>query len=113
MSEFGPQNAVYGIWECPDLFEMKANDGKNKWFLGINLGRHSVAGGSGGQYMIGEFDGTKFVADERSVVKEEKYIPPANFFAATNRPDKVSQGITKNTTSLLNEDFFILSKNKK
>ena len=113
MSEFGPQNAVQGIWECPDLFEMKANDGKNKWFLGINLGRHSVAGGSGGQYIIGEFDGTKFVADERSVVKEEKYIPPADFFAATNRPDKVSQGITKNTTSLLNEDFFILSKNKK
>ena len=113
MSEFGPQNAVQGIWECPDLFEMKANDGKNKWFLGINLGRHSVAGGSGGQYIIGEFDGTKFVADERSVVKKEKYIPPAEFFVATNRSDKVSQGITKNTTSLLNEDFFILSKNKK
>jgi sucrose-6-phosphate hydrolase SacC (GH32 family) len=40
MSEFGPANAVGGVWECPDLFELPAranHSSKKKWVLTINL----------------------------------------------------------------------------
>ena len=65
MSEFGPANAVGGVWECPDLFEL-AVDGdkdKKKWVLVINLNPGAVAGGSGAQYFTGSFDGKTFRAD--------------------------------------------------
>ena len=51
----GPAGAVGGIWECPDLFQL---DGK--WVLVVNLNPGGVAGGSGGQYFVGEFDGREF-----------------------------------------------------
>jgi len=82
LSDFGPANAVGGVWECPDLFELPVNGGfgheqsmqfgdgdqwkkpgKNKWVLVVNLNPGSVAGGSGAQYFIGEFDGKQFTAD--------------------------------------------------
>lgn len=62
MSEFGPTGAVNGIWECPDLFTL-THKGITKWVLGISLGDGSVAGGSGMQYFIGNFDGKTFTAD--------------------------------------------------
>ena len=32
LSTFGPANAVGGVWECPDLIEMKVeNTGETKW----------------------------------------------------------------------------------
>jgi sucrose-6-phosphate hydrolase SacC (GH32 family) len=64
LSEFGPTGAVKGIWECPDLFEVpvEGSDAK-RWVLNINLGDHSVAGGSGAQYFTGTFDGKTFEAD--------------------------------------------------
>jgi beta-fructofuranosidase/levanase/fructan beta-fructosidase len=111
LSEFGPQNAVDGIWECPDLFEMKANDGKNKWVLGINLGRHSVAGGSGGQYLVGTFNGKEFIADESSISEIEKYTPPSTFIASTKNSS--NEKLSQETASLLNSDFFILDDDKK
>lgn len=64
LSDFGPAGSVKGIWECPDLFEAPI-DGTNqkRWMLSINLGDHSVAGGSGAQYFTGGFDGKVFTAD--------------------------------------------------
>ena len=75
MSEFGPANAVGGAWECPDLFPLKVDDerdergergehGKRKWVMSINLNPGAPAGGSGAQYFVGQFDGTRFVADD-------------------------------------------------
>jgi len=65
MSEFGPGNAVGGVWECPDLFELPVDGdaSRSNWVLVISLNPGGPAGGSGTQYFIGKFDGTRFVAD--------------------------------------------------
>ncbi|HSK39764.1 MAG TPA: glycoside hydrolase family 32 protein [Arenibaculum sp.] len=65
LSDFGPAAAVGGIWECPDLFELPV-DGDQKttrWVLIVSLNPGAVAGGSGMQYFVGHFDGTRFVAE--------------------------------------------------
>ncbi|NYI99672.1 levanase [Nocardioides thalensis] len=75
LSEFGNANATGGIWECPDLFPLPVDgDPDNeKWVLVVNLNPGAVAGGSGGQYFVGEFDGTTFTS-ESTVGRAE---PPA------------------------------------
>ncbi|GEP48949.1 glycosyl hydrolase family 32 [Microbacterium saccharophilum] len=62
LSDFGPANSTGGIWECPDLFELPVDGdlGNSKWVMVVNLNPGSVAGGSGGQYFVGEFDGVTF-----------------------------------------------------
>ena len=67
-SEFGPAGAVGGVWECPDLMELKVRDANgnrvgSRWVLSINLNPGGVAGGSGNQYFVGEFDGRRFIED--------------------------------------------------
>ncbi|WP_338679588.1 GH32 C-terminal domain-containing protein [Janthinobacterium sp. TB1-E2] len=73
MSAFGPANAVGGIWECPDLFELPVDGdaSKRKWVMNININPGSVAGGSGAHYFVGKFDGTRFVADANSVIDKK------------------------------------------
>lgn len=65
LSDFGPEAAVGGVWECPDLFElpMDGDSKKTRWVLIVNLNPGSLAGGSGTQYFVGEFDGTRFTAE--------------------------------------------------
>lgn len=64
LSQFGPAGATGGVWECPDLFELPVEGTTEKrWVLVVNMNPGSVAGGSGGQYFIGQFDGTKFVIE--------------------------------------------------
>jgi sucrose-6-phosphate hydrolase SacC (GH32 family) len=79
MSEFGPANAVGGVLECPDLFELPVDGDrkKSKWVLVINLNPGSVAGGSGAQYFTGSFDGKTFVSD--SII--DKTPPTGSTFA--------------------------------
>ena len=70
LSDFGPANADAGDWECPDLFPL-AVDGdpaNTKWVLIVNVNPGAVAGGSGGQYFVGQFDGARFVPDAGSLV---------------------------------------------
>ena len=68
LSEFGPAGATGGVWECPDLFELPLPGTNDKrWVLVVNMNPGSVAGGSGGQYFIGRFDGAQFVADRDSL----------------------------------------------
>lgn len=71
--EFGAEGQAShaGVWECPDLYQMTV-DGHNdkKWVLSINLGASSSpdsppAGGSGMMYVVGDFDGSKFIADPK------------------------------------------------
>ncbi|GAA4118031.1 hypothetical protein GCM10022415_16500 [Knoellia locipacati] len=65
LSEFGPRNATGGVWECPDLFPL-AVDGdptKVRWVMLVSLNPGGIAGGSGTQYFVGDFDGTTFIAD--------------------------------------------------
>ena len=83
LSDFGPANAVGGVWECPDLFELPVDGGLHewqsvrsenenewkkprdkKWVLVVNVNPGAVAGGSGAQYFVGNFDGKQFTADD-------------------------------------------------
>ena len=63
-STFGPAHAAAGVWECPDLFELPvAGEDTAKWVLLVNLNPGGVAGGSGCQYFVGDFDGFTFTPD--------------------------------------------------
>lgn len=63
LSDFGPEGATGGQWECPELFEL--ND---RWVLKVGLNPGSLQGGSGEQYFIGRFDGRRFVNDNQSSI---------------------------------------------
>ncbi|HLR32553.1 MAG TPA: glycoside hydrolase family 32 protein [Fodinibius sp.] len=67
-SEFGPAGGTDGIWECPDLFKLPVDGsgGESKWVLQVDLNPGSVAGGSGGQYFVGEFDGHTFTQSPKT-----------------------------------------------
>jgi fructan beta-fructosidase len=62
LSDFGPQGATAGVWECPDLYRLpvQGHPGEMRWVLKVGLNPARVPGGSGEQYFIGEFDGTRF-----------------------------------------------------
>ncbi|MEV0976397.1 GH32 C-terminal domain-containing protein [Streptomyces sp. NPDC049915] len=74
LSEFGPAGATGGVWECPDLFPLAVDGDENniKWVLVVNINPGGIAGGSAAQYFIGDFDGTKFTAEDKGT-----YTPPA------------------------------------
>ena len=69
LSDFGPANADAGEWECPDLFPLAVDGDPDtiKWVLIVNINPGAVAGGSGGQYFIGHFDGARFLPDAGSL----------------------------------------------
>ncbi len=61
-SDFGPSGTTQGIWECPDLFPLSTSKGE-RWVMLVNLNPGGPAGGSGGQYFVGRFDGSTFVEE--------------------------------------------------
>jgi levanase len=65
LSDFGPANAVGGIWECPELFPIAVDGDPNniKWVMVVSINPGSVSGGSGGQYFVGDFDGVTFTSE--------------------------------------------------
>lgn len=65
LSDFGPAGATGGVWECPDLLEVpiEHEPGRTRWVLDVDINPGGVAGGSGGQYFVGTFDGTRFTSD--------------------------------------------------
>jgi fructan beta-fructosidase len=67
LSEFGPAGAWHDpiIWECPDLFplEVGGEPSATKWVLIVNVNPGGPAGGSGTQYFVGDFDGTRFTPE--------------------------------------------------
>ncbi|CEL11661.1 Putative Glycosyl hydrolase family protein [Aspergillus calidoustus] len=73
-SEFGPVNAVGGVWECPSIFPLSLDGGDDlKWILmlGLNPGGPPGTVGSGSQYIVGNFNGTTFTADPESIYTPE------------------------------------------
>lgn len=98
LSDFGPAAAVGGIWECPDLFELPV-DGDPKttrWVLIVSVNPGAVAGGSGMQYFVGHFDGTRFVAESPAPGPTNAGMPAdqvlwadygADFYAAVSFSD--------------------------
>jgi len=66
LSDFGPQGATGGVWECPDLFELPvAGTTERRWVLVVNINPGGIAGGSGGQYFVGQFDGKAFTNENK------------------------------------------------
>jgi fructan beta-fructosidase len=68
LSDFGPAGSTSGVWEMPDLFPLPVdgNPHKTKWVMSVSVGNTGV------QYFVGQFDGTRFVADGPAT-----YTPPA------------------------------------
>ncbi|WP_222981758.1 glycoside hydrolase family 32 protein [Flagellimonas meishanensis] len=71
-SSFGKnQGAHGGVWECPDLFPLFVEgEEEPKWVLLISINPGAPNGGSGTQYFVGEFDGNRFISDQ----KEPKWL---------------------------------------
>ena len=65
LSDFGPAGATGGVWECPDLFPLPVDGDPAdiRWVLDVDINPGAIAGGSGGQYFVGTFDGRTFVND--------------------------------------------------
>lgn len=66
VSTFGPAgSAANNIWEVPELFELPVDGdaAKKRWVLVISVNHGALWGGSGVQYFIGDFDGSRFTAD--------------------------------------------------
>ncbi|MFF4379904.1 GH32 C-terminal domain-containing protein [Kitasatospora sp. NPDC001547] len=74
LSEFGPAGATGGAWECPDFFPLAVDGDPQhvKWVMVVNLNPGGIAGGSGAQYFVGDFDGTTFTPDD-----DGSYTPPS------------------------------------
>jgi fructan beta-fructosidase len=67
-SDFNPDWAAYGgVWECPDLFPLKTDDGTVKWILFVSINPGGPQGGSATQYFIGDFDGKTFITESLEV----------------------------------------------
>ncbi|MGB0839054.1 MAG: glycoside hydrolase family 32 protein [Chitinophagales bacterium] len=67
-SEFGTGKANGshgGLWESPDLFELKVegNENESRWIMLVSIGNGAPNGGSGTQYFVGDFDGETFTLD--------------------------------------------------
>ncbi|WP_341487790.1 glycoside hydrolase family 32 protein [Pararhizobium sp. A13] len=48
-------------WECPDLVRLATPDGETAWVLIVGIGGYGFAAGSGTQYFVGDFDGSRFI----------------------------------------------------
>lgn len=85
LSDFGPAGATDGIWECPDFFKLPVDgDSENqKWVLHVDMNPGSIAGGSGSQYFVGEWDGTTFIPDETFMETAPHWVDyGTDFYAA-------------------------------
>ncbi|KAL4884638.1 glycosyl hydrolase [Aspergillus karnatakaensis] len=75
-SEFGPYNAVGGVWECPSFFPLPVDGDESnvKWvaIIGLNPGGPPGTVGSGNQYILGQFNGTHFIPDRDSIHEDGK-----------------------------------------
>ena len=73
-SSFGSEYGNHGgVWECPDLFEIKDETSNiKKWVLICNINPGGPFGGSATQYFVGQFDGHKFTCE--SMPKVTKWM---------------------------------------
>jgi sucrose-6-phosphate hydrolase SacC (GH32 family) len=71
-SDFGQNQGDHrGVWECPDLFSMKDQNGVEKWVMIVSIGGGESSGPNGGsstQYFIGDFNGNEFVSNQTEVL---------------------------------------------
>jgi fructan beta-fructosidase len=91
LSDFGPAGATGGVWECPDLFPLPVDgDPQNvRWVLDVDINPGGPAGGSGAQYFIGTFDGTRFVNENPAA--ETRWVDYGKDFYATQSYEHIPQ----------------------
>lgn len=61
VSEFVEPNL--GMLECPDLFKMRADDGTEKWVLGLSANGYLTGAPNTYAYWTGSFNGTSFTPE--------------------------------------------------
>ncbi len=85
--------ATCGVWETPDLFELKIDDSaETRWVLSVGISDCAPATGSGQQYFVGEFDGQTFTNDNhKDLVLWADY--GADFYAAQSWSDLANRRI--------------------
>ena len=68
LSEFGIGKGAHGgVWECPDLIEIKGSEGESKWVLLVSINPGGPQKGSATQYFIGNFENGKFTPDDELI----------------------------------------------
>ncbi|QDV24371.1 glycoside hydrolase family 32 protein [Aureliella helgolandensis] len=80
LSRFGPAGVVSkSNWECPDLFELPVENGSEEtlWVLEADMGSGAIAGGSGGEYFVGKYDGVRF-----SPIQDSQWVDHGRDFYA-------------------------------
>lgn len=61
---FSAPSNTEGVWECPDLFQLEAEDtGESRWVLLISRNSRSADVGSLQEYFVGDFDGRSFTPE--------------------------------------------------
>jgi fructan beta-fructosidase len=83
LSDSIPADPVPGVLEVPDLFQLPVTNepGATRWVLKFDTNPGGRYGGSGAYYMIGGFDGTRFVPDDTTL----RWVDyGADFYAATS-----------------------------
>lgn len=66
---------IEGFHECPDLFALRAPDGREKW----------IVNGANGDYLVGDFDGQRFTPDGSMLSRFSGHLYAAQSFS--NTPD--------------------------
>lgn len=97
-SSFGPEGAVDGVWECPDIVSVpiEGTTGSASVLL-LSVQDGAPAGGSGMQYFVGRLTGSTFTSTQ-----ESRWVDlGADFYAAisyadTPGPKPVVQGWMSN-----------------
>ncbi|WP_317195499.1 GH32 C-terminal domain-containing protein [Rufibacter psychrotolerans] len=83
-SSFGQTVGAHGgVWECPDLFRLTvAGQAEPVWVLMVSINPGSPSGGSGTQYFLGNFDGSRFTLTEefRELLNQETPLPEGVLF---------------------------------
>ena len=83
-SSFGPEGAVDGVWECPDIVSVpvEGTTGSASVLL-LSVQDGAPAGGSGMQYVVGELAGATFTSTQKSRWVDHG----ADFYAAISYAD--------------------------
>lgn len=95
LSDFSGVGAQGGLWEVPELLEMEVSGGAGngnrlkKWVMLLSINPGGIAGGSGMQYFVGDFDGKTFTAGNAaapgSPLEDSQWLDHgADFYAANS-----------------------------
>lgn len=90
LSDFSGAGAQGGLWEVPELIQMGVEGSTDKkWVMLLSINPGGIAGGSGMQYFVGDFDGTRFVAEDAAApdapLAESQWLDRgADYYAANS-----------------------------